>query len=174
MGHLVKQWLLCTALILTVGPAISAQAPAGNAANATATIKPVSNFVPVTDAMMRAPKPEDWLMYRGNYQGWGYSQLDQVNKTNVKQLQMVWSRMMEPGLNEITPIVYNGIMYLGNPSDVIQAIDATTGELIWQYRHPLPPREQFPAVHGQRKRSIAVYGNYVIFATWNNYVVGLD
>jgi hypothetical protein len=45
MGHWVKQWLLCTALILTVGPAMSAAAPAGNA-NATLTVKPVANFVP--------------------------------------------------------------------------------------------------------------------------------
>ena len=98
----------------------------------------VQNFVPVTDQDLRAPKPEDWLMYRGNYQGWGYSPLDQINKANVKNLQLVWSRVMEPGINEITPIVHNGVMYLGNPGDVIQAIDATNGDLIWEYRHPLP------------------------------------
>ena len=168
MRYPIKEVLLSTALLLALGPAGHAQAPAAPPA------KTVENFVPVTDAMMRSPKPEDWLLYRGNYQGWGYSSLDQINKGNVKQLQMVWSRMMEPGLNEITPIVHDGIMYLGNPGDVIQAINATTGELIWQYRHPLPPREQFPAIHGQRKRSIALYGNTVIFATWNNFVVGLD
>jgi alcohol dehydrogenase (cytochrome c) len=113
-------------------------------------------------------------MYRGNYGGWGYSPLDQVNKTNVKNLQLAWSRVMEPGSNEITPIVYNGVMYLGNPGDVIQALDATTGDLIWEYRHPLPPRESFPITLGQRKRSIALYGNFVIFATWDNFIVGLD
>jgi alcohol dehydrogenase (cytochrome c) len=100
------------------------------------------------------PKPEDWLLYRGNYAGWGYSPLEQINKANAKTLQLVWSRIMEPGLNEITPIVRDGIMYLGNPGDVIQAIDATNGDLIWEYRHPLPPKEQFPGTHGQRKRSI--------------------
>ena len=57
----------------------------------------LKNFVPVTDAIMRAPKPEDWLMYRGNYAGWAYSQLDQINKGNVKNLQLVWSRAMAPG-----------------------------------------------------------------------------
>src|SRR5207244_13026309 len=70
-------------------------------------------------------------------------------------LQLVWSRMMAPGLNEITPIVHDGVMYLGNPGDVIQAIDAGTGDLFWEYRHPLPAREEFPAIHGQRKRSIS-------------------
>jgi len=157
--------LLTTAIACALGATVYAQTPAPKA---------VPNFRPVTDAEMRSPKPEDWLMYRGNYAGWGYSALDQINKANVKNLQLVWSRVMEPGLNEITPIVRDGIMYLGNPSDVIQAIDATTGELIWEYRHPLPPKEQFPATHGQRKRSISLYGNFVIFATWNNYIVGLD
>src|SRR5262245_33982304 len=64
----------------------------------------VENFVPVTDAMLRAPKPEDWLLFRGNYQGWGYSPLEQINKQNVKGLQLAWARAMEPGTNEITPI----------------------------------------------------------------------
>jgi alcohol dehydrogenase (cytochrome c) len=165
-----KVSLLSAATLLCIlGSVGHAQAPAPTAAQKT-----VPNFLPITDQMMRAPRPEDWLMYRGNYQGWGYSALDQINKGNVKNLQLVWSRVMEPGSNEITPIVYNGVMYLGNPGDVIQAIDATTGDIIWEYRHPLPPRQSFPFALGQRKRSIALNGDYVIFATWDNYVVGLD
>ncbi len=136
--------------------------------------KSVPNFVPVTDAMMRAPKAEDWLLYRGNYQGWGYSPLDQINKGNVKNLQLVWSRAMEPGTNEITPIVHDGIMYLGNPADVIQAIDAATGELIWEYHYPEPAADSFPSALGQRKRSISLYGDKVYFVTWDNNIVALD
>jgi alcohol dehydrogenase (cytochrome c) len=130
--------------------------------------------VSVTDQVIRAPKPEDWLIHRGNYQAWGYSPLDRINKTNVKNLQLVWSRAMEPGGNEATPIVYNGVMYLGNPADVIQAIDAVTGELLWEYRHPLPPVAQMHNGLGQRKRSIALYGDNVYFVTWDNFVVSLD
>jgi len=81
---------------------------------------------------------------------------------------------MEPGGNEATPIVYNGVMYLGNPADVIQAIDAVTGELLWEYRHPLPPVAQMHNGLGQRKRSIALYGDNVYFVTWDNFVVSLD
>ena len=98
--------LNAAALLCILSSGGHAQAPAPAAAQKT-----VPNFVPVTDATMRAPKPEDWLMYRGNYQGWGYSPLDRINKANVKNLQLVWSRAMEPGTNEITPIVYNGIMF---------------------------------------------------------------
>jgi alcohol dehydrogenase (cytochrome c) len=170
--------LIAAAASYAQGPA--AQAPAQAAKDGkqpppqTRTLKEVANFVPVTDAMLRAPKPEEWLLYRGNYQGWGYSQLEQINKQNVKDLQLVWSRAMEPGTNEITPIVYGGVMYLGNPRDVIQAIDAVTGDLLWEYRHPIPAVDQFPTAFGERKRSISLYGPYVIFATWDNFVVGLD
>ena len=77
-------------------------------------------------------------MMRGNYEGWGFSTLDQINKTNVKGLQLVWARTMEPGINEATPIIHNGVMFLGNPNDVIQAIDAASGDLLWEYRRTLP------------------------------------
>ncbi|HEV2200077.1 MAG TPA: PQQ-binding-like beta-propeller repeat protein [Bryobacteraceae bacterium] len=134
----------------------------------------VPNFVPVTDQAIRAPKPEDWLIHRGNYQAWGYSPLDQINKANVKNLQLVWSRAMEPGTNEATPLVYNGVMYVGNPGDVIQAIDAATGDLVWEYRRPLPPATSFRNGLGQRKRSIALYGDRIYFVSWDNFVVSLD
>jgi alcohol dehydrogenase (cytochrome c) len=174
----IKQSLMCAAFVCVTGPAgYAAQAPAGGnnpPPNATLTVKAIDNFVPVTDAMMRAPKPEDWLMYRGNYAGWGYSPLDQINKGNAKNLQLAWSRAMAPGENEITPIVYNGVMYLANPNDVIQALDATTGDLLWEYKHPLPPREQLHNHQGEHKRSLAVYGNFVIFVSFDNIVIGLD
>jgi alcohol dehydrogenase (cytochrome c) len=163
--------LLGAALLCALDSTGHAQAPTPPPPR---TPRTVPNFVTVTDQIIRAPKPEDWLIHRGNYQAWGYSPLDQINKTNVKNLQLVWSRVMEPGINQITPLVYNGVMYLGNPGDVIQAIDAANGDLIWQYRHEQPPATAFPANHGQRKRSIALYGDRVYFVTWDNIVVALD
>jgi alcohol dehydrogenase (cytochrome c) len=170
----MKGFPLCIAMVCGIGPAGYAAQATAAAANQTLTVREVSSFVPVTDAMMRAPKPEDWLMYRGNYAGWGYSPLDQINKGNIKNLRLVWSRAMAPGNNEITPIVYNGVMYLANPNDVIQAIDAVTGDLLWEYRHPLPPRETLHNNQGEHHRSIALYGEYIIFVSFDNIVVGLD
>jgi alcohol dehydrogenase (cytochrome c) len=157
------------ALALTV----QAQTPAAPPAP-TKTVRPVKNFVPVTDQIIRAPKADDWVFYRGNYQGWGWSALDKINRRNVSGLQLVWSRAMEPGINQATPLVYNGVMYLGNPGDVIQAIDAASGDLMWEYRHPLPPLTSFRSNHGQRKRAIALYGDRVYTVTWDNVVVALD
>ena len=135
---------------------------------------PLPDYQPVTDAMLRNPSSDDWLMMRGNYQGWGFSSLDRINKTNVKGLQLVWSRLMESGVNEATPIVYKGVMFLGNPGDVIQALDAKTGELLWQYRRTLPARDVLRSHWGQRKRSIFLYEDKVFAMTWDNAVLALD
>ncbi len=135
---------------------------------------PLPEYQPVTDAMLRNPAAEDWLMMRGNYQGWGFSSLDRINKANVKGLQLVWSRLMESGVNEATPIVYKGVMFLGNPGDVIQALDAKTGELLWQYRRTLPARDVLRSHWGQRKRSIFLYEDKVFTVTWDNAVLALD
>jgi alcohol dehydrogenase (cytochrome c) len=172
MRHPVTASLLSVALLCATSSTQQGQAPAKSPT--IKTLRTVSDFVPVTDQIIRAPRPENWLIYRGNYQAWGYSPLDQINKTNVKTLQLIWARAMEPGINQATPLVYNGVMYLGNPNDVIQAIDAANGDLLWEYRHPLPPLTSFRANHGQRKRSIALYGNHIYFVTWDNTVVSLS
>ena len=168
----IQESLLSVALLAVLGWAAHAQAPTPTPT--TRTVRAVPNFVTVTDQIMRAPKPEDWLIHRGNYQAWGYSPLDRINKTNVKTLQLVWARAMEPGINQATPLVYNGVMYVGNPGDVIQAIDATNGDLMWEYRHPLPPATSFRNNLGQRKRSIALYGDHVYTVTWDNVVVAIE
>lgn len=151
-----------------------AKARAAADSGTTTTITEISGFTPLTDAALRRSDPSDWVMMRGNYEGYGHSPLTQITKENVGKLQLVWARAMEPGINQATPLVYKGVMYLGNPGDVIQAIDAKTGTLLWQYRRKLPPLETLKNLWGQRKRSIALYGDKVYFVSWDNYIVALD
>src|ERR1044072_5565303 len=135
--------LAVAVMLLTAGAGFAeAQAPPPVNGNTIAP-HPLQSYTPVTDQVLRNPDPSDWIMMRGNYEHWGFSKLDQINKTNVKGLQLVWARTMEPGVNEATPIIYKGVMFLGNPNDVIQAIDAATGDLLWQYRRNLPSQHAF-------------------------------
>src|ERR1700757_2726312 len=92
------------------------------------------DFRPVTEAMLRNPAPGDWLNWRRTDNAWGYSPLDQIKRDNVQKLQLAWSWAMEDGAQESTPLVHDGIMYLPNPHGVIQALDAATGDLIWEYQ----------------------------------------
>jgi alcohol dehydrogenase (cytochrome c) len=167
----VQRFLVSVAMSCAAVFAAYAQAP--EKPSPLRTLQPVKNFVTVTDQTIRAPKAEDWVFYRGNYQAWGWSALDQISTRNVKGLQLVWSRAMAPGINQATPLVYNGVMYLGNPGDVIQAIDAVTGDLMWEYRHPLETTDMRNQL-GQRKRAIALYGDNVYTVTWDNHVLALD
>ena len=94
-------------------------------------------FVPVTDAMLEAPAPGDWLTWRRTANGWGYSPLDQIDRDNVHELRMVWSRGLAPGRQEGTPLAYDGVLYVPQANDIIEAIDAVTGDLTSQHRRDL-------------------------------------
>ena len=170
----MKRGKLIFAAAASCAGAALAQAPAP-LNGTTIAPHPLQSYAPVTDAVLTRPDPGDWIMMRGNYQGWGYSTLDQINKTNVKGLQLVWARTMEPGINEATPIIHDGVMFLGNPNDVIQAIDAASGDLLWQYRRKLPSDAAFHNnFWGQRKRSIFLYGDKVYTVTRDNFLLALD
>ena len=95
----------------------------------------VKKFVAVTDAMLRRPDPADWLMFRGNYQAWSYSALKEITAANVADLELAWVwAMAEGGTQQSHPLVHDGVLYLLNPHNILQALDAKTGTLIWEQR----------------------------------------
>ena len=97
----------------------------------------IEDFEPVTAETLLDPDPGDWLMFRRTYDGQGHSPLDQVDADNVGELRLAWSWAMADGVNQPTPLVYRGVMYLANPRNIIQALEADTGTLIWEYRRSL-------------------------------------
>jgi len=133
----------------------------------------IQNYVPVTDQMLLNPSPNDWLMVRGGYRGWSHSQLNQVNKQNVNQLQLawVWSMVDNVGANEPTPLVHNGIMYLVNVDNLVQALDARTGELLWENR--IRPSGARSGGNGAM-RNLAIYQDKVYVASSDAHIMALD
>src|SRR5688572_5203954 len=131
-------------------------------------------LTPVTDAMLQEPDAADWLMWRRTLDTWGYSPLEQIDRDNVADLRMVWTRALGPGMQEGTPLVYDGVMYFPNPSDVVQAIDAASGDLIWEYRRSLPSdlAEYFPV--SSINRNLAIYDTSIIDTSADDYVFALD
>ncbi len=133
----------------------------------------VKNYAPVTDEMLLKPDPSDWLIVRGNYQGWNHSALAQINKDNVKDLRLVWSWNMNDSAaaNEPTPLVHNGIIYLVNTDNIVQALDGRTGDLIWE-NHLRPAR--MPSGGTGAMRNMAIYQDKVFVATTDAHVFALD
>lgn len=134
----------------------------------------VPDFNPVTDKMLQNPAPGDWLVWRRTYNAWGYSPLDQINKENVKNLKLAWAWTMVDGRQEATPLVHDGIMYLHNYGDKVQALDAATGDLIWEYIRELPEELTVDLGGAGTSRGMAIYGDNVYLASADAKVVALD
>jgi alcohol dehydrogenase (cytochrome c) len=133
----------------------------------------VKNYVPVTDDMLLKPDPADWLIVRGSYQGWNHSALAQINRENVKDLRLVWEWNMNDSMaaNEPTPLVHNGVIYLTNTDNILQALDGRTGDLIWE-NHLRPPRS-VPGGTGAM-RNMAIYQDKVFVETTDAHLFGVD
>ena len=131
---------------------------------------------PVTDAMLQDPDPADWLMWRRTLDGWGYSPLDQIDRENVDTLRLVWARGLGPGRQQGTPLVYDGVMYMPNPRDTIQALDAATGDLKWEHRRDRPDDlgDFVIPTMMDTNRNVAIYGNLIIDTSADDYVFALD
>ncbi len=112
-------------------------APVAIGSLSPASAQVVRNFQPVTQEMLLNPSPNDWLMYSRTYDAQRFSPLKQINKQNVSQLRMAWVRGFGPGTTETIPLVHNGVMYVVSPGAALQAIDATNGDLIWEYKRPV-------------------------------------
>ena len=130
------------------------------------------DYAPVTDARLKNPEPGNWLMYRGNYAGWGYSPLKQVNATNAKDLTVAWSFTtgMQEG-HQSPPIVNNGYMYVTTPGSQVIALNAKTGEELWRFKKELP--KDLLQLH-PTNRGVALYGDKVYYTTLDTFLVALD
>jgi alcohol dehydrogenase (cytochrome c) len=139
----------------------------------------MDKYTPVTNDMMLNPPPGDWLTARRTVDNQGYSPLDQITKDNIGDLELAWAwPMASDGEQEAAPIVHDGIMFLSTNDNIVQALDAKTGDLIWEYRNPHP---ELPASWGyqlnqarRQKESIALYQDKVILTTADAKLVALD
>src|SRR5207253_1628187 len=114
----------------------------------------------------------NWLMYRGNYHGWGYSPLDQIAPHNVKKLAPVWA--FSSGVTEghqSPPIVNNGVMFITTPQQQVIALNAKSGDPLWRYKKELP--EDLLQLH-PTNRGVGLYEDKVYIATVDAHLVALD
>tara|TARA_B100002003_G_scaffold251942_2_gene299188 strand:- start:97 stop:1851 length:1755 start_codon:yes stop_codon:yes gene_type:complete len=132
---------------------------------------PLDNYTPVSLAELQEPPENDWLMWRRTSNHWGYSPLDQINKSNVDSLRLAWAWTMEPGLQETTPLVHDGVMFLPQACDFIEAVDATDGTLLWEYRRPTVDHV---APLSCANRNATLYKDQLIIATRDAFLVSLN
>ncbi|HET9949340.1 MAG TPA: PQQ-binding-like beta-propeller repeat protein [Longimicrobiales bacterium] len=131
----------------------------------------LQKWTPVTDSLLQNPPDGEWLMWRGSYGHWGYSPLGQIHRGNVDQLRLAWAWTMAPGLQETTPLVHDGVMFLAQACDFVEALDATDGTLLWDYRRE---RVEHPAALACANRTAALYEDKLFIATHDAHLVALD
>ncbi|MGY3621134.1 alcohol dehydrogenase (cytochrome c) [Bradyrhizobium sp. USDA 10063] len=155
-----KQWLLSSAAALAC--LVSTAAVAG----------PIENYSPVTSQRLENPEPSNWMLYRRTYDGQGYSPLEQINTSNVKNLTPVWT--FSTGViegHEAPPIVNNGVMFVATPMGQVIALNAKTGDEYWRYKRQLP--EDLFQLH-PTSRGVGLWQDKLYLATTDDHVVALD
>ena len=144
--------------------------------------------------MLANPPLGEWLSWRGNQSSWGYSPLDQISSNNVNQLQLVWSWAFDDtGAGQAAPLIHNGVMFIPGPRGVVQALNAATGDLIWEYRPGITPsiddtdrslnREElgdaampasaYAGVGRGVQKNIAIFNELIYMATENASIVAI-
>jgi alcohol dehydrogenase (cytochrome c) len=132
----------------------------------------LANYQSVTAERLRNPDPQDWLMIRRTYDGWGFSPLSQITTDNVAQLRQVWTVPTdELKVHEAAPVVNGGVMFISTPNNQVMALEAVTGDLLWRYRRPRP--EGAFVLH-DTNRGVALYGDTVFYAAAEAVLVALD
>ncbi len=137
---------------------------------ASAALAQVQDFKPVTRQMLEHPSPDDWLMYSRTYDAQRYSPLRQISRDNVGALRLAWVRGMGAGQTETIPLVHDGVMYVVEPGAMVVALDATNGDLLWEYKRKVPANAAAMA----RTKNLAIYEDVIVYTAPDSYVVGLD
>ena len=135
------------------------------------SMKQITDFRKVDTAELDNPPAEDWLNWRRTPDGHGHSPLTQISRDNVSRLALNWSMAMHAGSNQPTPLVRDGVMFLTHPHNKIQAIEAATGELIWEYQYAFPPAAK---MLGGPTRNIALWQDRLFLATYDAALVAID
>jgi alcohol dehydrogenase (cytochrome c) len=147
-------------------PAAAKQAKGPTEVRGLTVTGEVRNYTPVTDAMLRNPDPADWLMIRHDYKSTNYSTLNQINADNVNDLRLQWVWAMNDGTNQAAPVVHNGTMFLNNAGNYLQALDARTGDLIWEHR--------LGTQGGSSQRGMALFEDKVYVTTGEGRMWAVD
>jgi alcohol dehydrogenase (cytochrome c) len=144
-------------------------APAATIPPAPPRTNPLDGLQPVTDAMLTRPADGDWLLWRRTYDASGFSPLKKINRTNVHEMRAAWTWSLPNGPNQATPIVHDGVLFVHSFGDKVQALDATSGDLLWQYSRRLPL-----GIVPSLKRGISIFGSRLYVPTSDAHVVALD
>src|SRR5882757_8929890 len=124
------------------------------------------------DRILHADKePQNWLTYSGGYGSKRYSELKQINRVNVKDLQLKWVHVFDTRNKiENTPLVVDGVLYTGDTNQIF-AVDALTGRTYWTLDHTVDSRGVFVL---PMNKGLAISGDKLFWATLDGHLIAVD
>ncbi len=128
------------------------------------------------DLLNAGRNTRDWLSYGRTYDAQRYVQLGRITPSNVQRLQPVWvfpTGGDNRGL-EATPLIHEGVIYLGADQSRVFAIDARTGFPKWKFDPGLSKDVERVYCCGSNNRGVALLGNLVYVGTMDARLIALD
>jgi len=118
----------------------------------------------------------DWLAFGRTHDEQRFSTLSDINADNISKLGVEWYMDLPDDTGLVsTPLVIDGVMFFIGTMNVVRAVDARTGKLIWKY-----DPEVYKALEGQQhvmwqdSRGITAYGDKIFAGTWDGRLIALD
>lgn len=140
-------------------------------------IETPSGTAAVTDKRLvnAAAEPHNWLNHGRTYDEQRFSPLAQINDGNVKQLKLAWHLDLSSkrGL-EATPLVADGRMYTTGTWSRVYAVDAASGDLLWEYDPQVPPQKGIDACCDVVNRGVALWRDMIYVGTLDGRLIALD
>jgi alcohol dehydrogenase (cytochrome c) len=130
----------------------------------------MDKFRNVSSEELADPLPADWTYWRRSPNSQGYTPLDQITTDNVSSLSLAWVWGMEAGRSQPAPLVRDGIIFIPNFGNVVQALDGRDGSLLWEYRRQFPEGGR----SGGLLRTLAMWEDMIFVATTDAHLVALD
>jgi quinohemoprotein ethanol dehydrogenase len=140
---------------------------------------PVSAADPEIDKLLASPVGKDWVTNGGNMTNQRYSTLKQINTGNVKELKGAWmARLNGSGIGgkysaEATPLVKDDIMYVVTGNDDVFALNAKTGEILWERKSGIDQKITTVCC-GWLNRGLAMGEGMLFLGQLDTNVVALD
>lgn len=132
---------------------------------------------PVTDQRLQqaVDDPANWLSHGKDYREQRFSPLNKINADNVAALGLGWYVETDDvtGL-QATPLVADGVMYVPAAWNVIYAINAATGEVLWKYDPKVPRDRASRFCCGAVSRGVALWEDKVFAATLDGRLLALE
>jgi quinohemoprotein ethanol dehydrogenase len=150
--------------------------PAEVANKAEAPVFPTGSAAVNTDRLLKADRePGSWLTAGNNYHEDRFSQLDQINDTNVSQLGLAWYADIDTERGqESTPIVVDGVMYLTTAWSMVKAYDIKTGALLWAYDPKIDRAKGADACCDVVNRGVAAWNGKIYVGTLDGRLIALN